>query len=435
MQRPCYILCALLAALLLLPACSKKKKENIKDYTNPHLKGFYLSSSNRAEGIEKTYFVVDTLQGMVYNEDSIDYHADLTRIIPIPTYYERVYSIAFDDEAWNEKDSLDFTRIHKITLVAGNRKRQATYQLDVRQHKVDPDSAAWHLRSSIAPGFTPTAFGLLTDGNTLYHLAANGHAGGCVSTSSDGTVWTNVLTYSEDIEVISAQLTGGGITALSSDGSTSYRLELNNPAGGWTSATPTPVTLTALVGFIADTVYATDGSAIYRFESGNWSEATLSEPLPTPFPARGAACASFKNRIFLYGGTDAAGNALSTAYSTMNDGRYWTSVMNRHTGRYEFGVRTGSTAVYYLKRVYLIGGNAEDSGLPTRQVYVSRDEGFSWDKATGNLYLPAAYAARSGCAATVFKQSIWIAGGTLSDGSTTTDVWEGRLNRADFIIQ
>ena len=34
MQRPSYILCALLAALLLLPACSKKKKENIKDYTN-----------------------------------------------------------------------------------------------------------------------------------------------------------------------------------------------------------------------------------------------------------------------------------------------------------------------------------------------------------------------------------------------------------------
>ena len=318
--------------------------------------------------------------------------------------------------------------------MAGNRKREVTYRLEIRQHKVEPDSTAWHLRSSVSLPFTPTAFALLTDGQILYHLATNGDAGGMLSTSSDGRTWAHPLPYDDDAAVTSAQLVGGKIIALTQNGASSLELATDNLAAGW-QAQATPATLTDLLGTIADSVYATDGTAIYKYAEGTWSQVTLQEPLPIGFPAYGAARISFKNRIFAYGGFDRENQPLSSAFSTMGSGSYWTSVLNKSTGPFDFGVRTGATAVYYLKRVYLIGGNATDTNLPTKQVYLSCDEGFSWEKAEKNLYLPDAFAARSSCAAVVFNNSIWICGGRYADGAITTDVWEGHMNRADFLIQ
>ena len=428
MSRHILLAGAAAALLATLAACTE---DDTSDYTNPHLKGFYFADCDRAENIDDAYFTVDTVNLLVYNEDSIDYGVDLTRLLPVTSYYQRVYSIAFNGEVWNETDSLDFTRMNEITLVSGNRERTVTYRLDVRQHRVNPDSTAWSLRSSVHFPFTPTAFGLVTDGGRLFLLASDGEAGGAVASSADGVAWTLVNEFSMNADVRTALLADGKITMLSASGDESLTLSTGSPSEGW-SAQPVSAPLTDLLGAIGSFVYATDGSKIYRSDGVRWEEAPLSAPLPDGFPARRSAKVSFKNRIFLYGGTDADDNALGGAFSTM-DGAYWASILNG--SGYRFGTRTGASAVYYLRRVFLIGGESETTGFPTKRVSVSLDEGFSWNRAEHDLYLPESYAARQGSGAVEFRNSVWIAGGFFADGTATTDVWEGRMNRADFIIQ
>lgn len=96
-----------------------------------------------------TRFSIDQFQSLIYNSDSLPYKTRLTKYMATLTY-ENPYKIEIlypNDSvvAWSTTDSIDFSlrpRI-KVTPANGNEADARTYTVDIRIHKVDPDSLVW----------------------------------------------------------------------------------------------------------------------------------------------------------------------------------------------------------------------------------------------------------------------------------------------------
>ncbi|MFV0537124.1 MAG: DUF6242 domain-containing protein [Dysgonomonas sp.] len=110
------------------------------------LKG--LDSLNLSK-LPTTRFSIDQFRSLIYNSDSLPYKTRLTKYMATLTY-ESPYKIEIlypNDSVvtWSTTDSIDFSlrpRI-KVTPANGNDADARTYTVDIRIHKVDPDSLMW----------------------------------------------------------------------------------------------------------------------------------------------------------------------------------------------------------------------------------------------------------------------------------------------------
>ncbi len=99
--------------------------------------------------LKTTRFSIDQFRRLIYNSDSLPYKTRLTKFMATLTY-ENPYKIEIlypNDSvvAWSSTDSIDFSLYPKIkvTPANGDATDAWTYTVDIRIHKVDPDSLAW----------------------------------------------------------------------------------------------------------------------------------------------------------------------------------------------------------------------------------------------------------------------------------------------------
>lgn len=97
----------------------------------------------------KTRFSIDQLHSLIYNSDSLPYKTRLTKYMATLTYENpsKIEILYPNDSvvAWSTTDSIDFS-LHpriKVTPANGNVADVRTYTIDIRIHKVDPDSLMW----------------------------------------------------------------------------------------------------------------------------------------------------------------------------------------------------------------------------------------------------------------------------------------------------
>lgn len=99
--------------------------------------------------LETTRFSIDQFQRLIYNSDSLPYKTRLTKYMATLTY-DSPYKIEIlypNDSVvtWSSSDSIDFSLSPKIkvTPASGDDADAWTYTVDIRIHKVDPDTLVW----------------------------------------------------------------------------------------------------------------------------------------------------------------------------------------------------------------------------------------------------------------------------------------------------
>ncbi len=96
----------------------------------------------------KTRFSIDQFKASIYNTDSLPYKTTLRNVYASvgfgsssPSKLQVIYPDSIVD--WNGTDSLDFSTVPKIKVTAADGSASIEYSIDVRIHKVDPDTLTW----------------------------------------------------------------------------------------------------------------------------------------------------------------------------------------------------------------------------------------------------------------------------------------------------
>lgn len=95
-----------------------------------------------------TRFSIDQFKASIYNTDSLPYKTTLRNVYASvgfgsssPSKLQVIYPDSIVD--WNGTDSLDFSTVPKIKVTAADGSASIEYSIDVRIHKVDPDTLTW----------------------------------------------------------------------------------------------------------------------------------------------------------------------------------------------------------------------------------------------------------------------------------------------------
>lgn len=98
--------------------------------------------------LAKTKFSIDQFKALIYNVDSLPYKTTLRNVYlhvgygsSTPSLVQAIYPDSIID--WNGTDSLDFSTVPKLKVTAANGSTSIEYTIDVRIHKVDPDTLVW----------------------------------------------------------------------------------------------------------------------------------------------------------------------------------------------------------------------------------------------------------------------------------------------------
>jgi hypothetical protein len=99
--------------------------------------------------MEKTIFAIDQFNERIYNIDSLPYKTALKKFAVTLAYatngigkLQLVYPDSISE--WNGSDSIDFSLNPKINVIAANGTSHKEYTIDIRIHKIDPDTLIWH---------------------------------------------------------------------------------------------------------------------------------------------------------------------------------------------------------------------------------------------------------------------------------------------------
>ena len=171
---------------------------------------------------------------------------------------------------------------------------------------------------------------------------------------------------------------------------------------------------------------------ILRFATMNKNlEWTMGMETPETFPLSGFGVINFVSmyypRLVIASGRDSKSNLSDKAWSTM-DGLSWTLITN---DKFVFSPREGAALTQYDNCLFIIGG-IDASGIALSDIYHSKDYGVSW---SDTLYvMPEEYTSRGYSSIIIDKNYYMLLfGGKASKSSyVLNELWRGRINRLGF---
>lgn len=446
--------------LLILHSCND---DNTVTYTSPSKDAQIYSFSFTAEApisadsviraqdsirfiaVNKTKYAIDQVAGLIYNPDSFPYGTVLHKVLPKlgfnPTYGVSQVQIFTPDSIngyiWNTTDSVDFSRQpieFVVTSIGGDNKK--TYKLDLRTHKIDPDTIVWTRMTDIpAKGNSKT---LLKNGEFFYYVAANG-AVSLYKSNKTSLAWTNqsLSGLPSDVEIQSIILLNGAFYAIDSNGK-SYR---SADGKAWVTQN-NGETLKSILGLLPLNANSDDArllvvlmkdSKYYLGKSTDLSSVDIvtsisidpiDNQLPAGFPLSGATSySSFSSdrltqMLVLSGGVDVNGKGLSSTWLVKNSEK---GIEASAFANNPFVKGVGASLFRYNSGLYLLSEN---------KFYTSALWGESWIKAPLKEALIPAISERTNQTVIVDELNyIWIFGGVSKNNTYPVDVWRGRLNK------
>lgn len=414
--------------ILLCLSISSCTEDNTSSFTNPHIEEFYFNEHKRISGIEDVKFTIDTVACLIYNEDSISYGCDLSRLLPVPVSYESLNSIKVNDESWNYKDSIDMSSPIIISTVAGNKKRTATYTVTLNQHKIEPDSIIW--QESYINEYNITSINSCEYNKQIYVFINNDKSETKIYNSNTSDNFTLVHSNTDlDINFYKSIIHNGKCFATSSDNKSLYYLDLSNITSGFKLIElPENSEIIDLWGILSKKLFATlrsDSPKYMSFDGTEWKEEICNrlDELTT----LGSAKINNSNTLFIISGS-LNGNLTNNVLATQ-DGNYWINTINESDTLLYEPVENACVVDYY-NYFYLCGGKNKEGKIATS--YFSKNDGYSWSPLKSFQRPTNGYSSKENMSACSINDYIYIFN---CSNTSRLEVWRGRINRADFIIK
>lgn len=448
--------------------------------------------------LDSVHFTIDLAQRVIYNADSLPKGTKINRLlasISVADYASCEVSIAaaetMSDTTFtyssSSNDSIDFTGIVKLRVVAGDGTSEMTYRVKVNVHQMEADSLYWNkmARQSL-PGRSDAISSQKTvkADDTYYCLMIEmgGYTiAGTKSLESADWVKSEVsFGFKPILESFTA--VGKSLVILREESGKKYICYSNDGGLSWVE---TNTEAYALIGAYDDyLLYVVNNSGVYQCNKSKLGESPVSTyVLDDTFPVSGfSPCVVIQSewlndtQIMLLGGVDKSGTPTGAVWGF--DGSNWGEI-----SRISIPACVNPTLIPYYNFIgdffgkdqypvwLAMGGIAED-GKPVKNVYISYDNGVTWKLGDEYLQLPSYINAFSSAQAFVEISTLsrsagdWISypsrslphwwkvedaesrasspvtswdcpyiylfGGVSANGGTYNTIWRGVLNRLSF---
>ncbi|MDR1517906.1 MAG: DUF6242 domain-containing protein [Dysgonamonadaceae bacterium] len=436
---------SLLGAVILFPSCLGSDNEDYEYSSDAQVYGFTATGGDydSLSVLSKAVFAIDQLASppKIYTKDSLAYGFEVKNaVLSINTNNALGIVLYYEDAdssfVFNSSDSVNLSRLTKITVYANDGVTNREYAFKINTHQQDPYILVW---KNIANGYfsaSPVSeqktialndkfFTYYVSGGTINALSASSTAGNPWASVSVSGLPSNTLLHSL-------------LTATDNSVQTAYAVAADNTLYqssdgiSWNSvATSYPVE--AIYGKIPSTtvdslvVVVKDGADLKFAKTKDFSSIRVLGTIPSGFPVRDFSALSMQDEnsytakyIVVAGGSDAGG-------TQSND----TWIVQEKNG--SLGALSHTTAALSLQGCSLFAYDGKlyiftESGNENR-LSISKDYGLTWNTAPAKQAIPDNFPHRKYASViTDDKNFIWIFGGT-SGSSQLADAWRGRINR------
>ncbi|MDE6311209.1 MAG: hypothetical protein K2L96_05255 [Muribaculaceae bacterium] len=449
------------------------------------------SAAGDLKGVDTVFFSVDIIGAKIFNADSLPYGTRVSALIPSVKTLDGVSVCEFivpragmTDTIINlishPSDSVDFSH-GPVTLriVSPDALVERRYSVQVNVHQMKSDSLEWALtQRSPLPGGLANAVcaGTAVSGGKMFCASADASGNYALCKSSDPYLtgaWESVQQAFDGLSVDPTSLRGGEST-LYILGTTGRLYTSTDEGASWSDSGRDYCEMFGeMNGYPVGT--ALDAAGKYVLVNG---ETGATESLPSDdFPVQGATAGvkyrfpmSMGSQMVIAGGRTPSGELSRDAWTF--DGQNWMKVTGlRQIPEGLEGMAMVAYTTFEENDAWdadrypslLLFGGRDKTGVPQKTVYVSRDYGMSWNKASELLQLPDYFPACSFMSGHVFNHMtkaddasaamlrafapysratepvhewevpyIYLTGGTCADGTLNAYIWRGVINRLSF---
>ena len=402
-------------------------------------------------GLSKVLYTIDQQSANIYNIDSLAYGLEM----PEKAVFNCTtagYALFLLNEAGEDStqiasgDSIvitPFINNHSkyFRVYAHNLKTTKDYTLNLRVHMVDPDSIPYTEYAVLPAEYTTQKTLLVND--AFYCFAQTGIVTEIYS-STDALNWHKITPEDtpDNIIVNNISLYGGVICAVTTSGEL-YALKSGiwheiSLESGLTSVKTILGELPYIPAFsdhVLSLICQSEGELIFvqtDLESV-WMKGAV---VPDQFPIKDFASASwikgYNSILMIVGGyVESTSSFSGDIWRTMGDGISWEKISPKMEQGGGLIIPTDAPNVFrYDDRLFMMNGRT--GSVYENEVYVSRDEGFTWQNMSEKYSFPEAYKGRAYSSVCVDRDNyIYVFGGENSS-DVLTDIWRGRLNRFGF---
>ncbi|MBP1639046.1 MAG: hypothetical protein H6Q17_629 [Bacteroidetes bacterium] len=439
--------------LLVFNSCLSN---SVTDYSDDARVYTFSISNDSVPAFAKRTFTVDQTNNIIYNADSLPYKTKLYgnfKAVPSITTYSSA-AMFFNDTVYTSGDSIDFRWKHTFKNYAENGTTYKTYDVDVRMHKVEPDSIAWEKRTYPYSSTITDEKALLFDNYT--NLYVNSGSSILRFTTDRAISWSsytvnglplstplrNMVAFKNGVYVIN-----NGTLYASSDGSNWNAISISSS-----------YTLKSLICSYDSKLFAvaydsnnnyyvvtsTDGttwSVQYAVNNGvdGIENGTNNGMSNGAFPISDYAATSFTPgtgtaKMLIVGGKDANGNTLRSVYSYQATSNKWID-LSTEIPTDSFSVRKNAALTWYDDRCMMYGGTDGSNSIVKDTLLCSKTEGYLWTRNDTLVNFPEVlnYKLRTKASVVVDNESrILLIGGIDGNGNYMKDAWVGRKNKLGF---
>ena len=423
--------------IVLIPAvifsCKKddEKDNAVKD--DPRVRSMSIS------GISTT-FVVNDVEGLIFNYDSISYGTAINKLHPAFSGYGEALSFQYRYEgepAWKEytkEDSLDFEKYKYVFFkaIAPDLEHTKEYRIEVRVHKYDVEAFTWEKKGTLTVQGTVVSQKAVFHNNKYYFFYRNDSDDSYLLTSENGEVWNDggkididspdwaTLTSMYKPETLAVQAAGK-----------IYHCDLKAEKISFLpddAALPEDCTLhTPLFTLRNNFWIMVKQASTYRLCFLPEGEKRYKEGAVLPSGAQFENITTF----VAPSGSTIIGYIFGEKHINGNDGAVWGvdingNVMRLTSDRAVFSFRSYPMPLLFENRLSIFGGIKSD-GSYSNEFFNSPNSGATWSKDTHKL-LPVKAGIAKGSIFEYERNKIIIIGGEKSDGFSP-DIWKGTLNQ------
>lgn len=445
--------------VVLLSSCLDTTTDVTVVSTNPCFVSLTFAANDSIPNIENAVFTLeyDALlnDSIIVNLDSLPFNTRIDSVNPTFAFYSSAGArLIFENDSVtiSGTDTIDFDQSVKIRNYASDGVTSKPYRIKVNVHKVEPELYVWSKVTDLDIHEATSQKAIILNDSILYYL--NNGSTNYLYISKDGSDWKpskSAVTNLPSNATFSDLTLFNGSLYLTQNSDVIYS---SAQGTGWVTKTITDYNFKSLLFALNGKLWAiteskSDNKNYFASSTDGitWTVIT-SVVFPERFPVNDFSTLSFSSRTgkpkaIVIGGTDADGKIMS--WSTEN-GTYWTNFSNENNTLDTLA--TGSSIIAYDNKLLLFGMSSE--GLTTH-FKQSIDEGFSWQTPDSTYnFLPTDYVSRSYQSAVVLKPAaylettplteklatnrIFIIGGKNIQG-VMSEIWTGKLNRKNFMIQ
>ncbi|HOK35886.1 MAG TPA: DUF6242 domain-containing protein [Paludibacteraceae bacterium] len=428
---------------------------------NPCFVSLSFLKNNSVPNLENAVFTLvfdETIHdSIIVNLDSLPYQTRIDSVYAVFSFKSSsACYLIFDNDSlvtYSSGNPIDFTKVSQIKNIASDGVTERTYYIKVNVHQVDPELYVWKKLIDNVYSFTAQDQKAIYFKGKIYFFVSS-NAGNFLYNSTNGTSWTEYtinglppLATFQDIQIFNDTT-----LFLTQNNSNLY---FSTDGINWSLYQYADFQFSSLLFVMNNQLWAivnTINDGKYRSASSNdGSYWQLNNEIPANFPISNFTSISFYSRTktpkaLVINGTSVDNQPLGTRWSTEN-GSYWVdfSIEDKSLDSLD----QGAPVIFYDDKLFILGRNKEK----TEKNYFrqSIDEGLSWQIPDSNYnYLPEDFQARHYSSFFVFNprpydktdkkeqieasNRIYIIGGKNSSG-WFSDVWTGKVNKKNFLIQ